>query len=145
MLTIAFGHCLWTAVDSSFMNIVMPACSAQVPLGVGQLPSKSTLTPSRPFAAMALIVFAIAACRDVSELTIELAVAVLVALMTTTTRSPAVCARLIMSTRFWLFQPVHELSVVLKLTSLLTLMPKYASVLRRLYFQFAWAPALSAQ
>ena len=56
---------------------------------------------------MALMVFVMAACRDGSALTIALAVALLVALMTTTTRSPAVCARLIMSTRFWLFQPAH--------------------------------------
>src|ERR1700730_13647290 len=124
MLTMALGHCCWTLVDKSFMNVVMPACSAQVVLGLAQLPSKSTLTPSRPFAVMALIVLVMAACRDVSEVTIALAVAVLVALITTTTRSPAVCARLIMSTRFWLFQPAQELSLVLKLPSTLTLIPK---------------------
>src|SRR2546423_5455192 len=106
------------------MKVVMPSWAAQVPPVTGQLPSKSAFAPSRRLAEVALIVFAMAACRDGSELTIAFAVALLVALITTTTRSPAVCARLIMSTRFWLFQPAHELSLVLKLPSLLTLMPK---------------------
>src|SRR2546428_3795161 len=118
------------------MKVVMPAWVGQLVLGLAQLPSKSTLTPSRPFAEMALIVFAMAAWRDVSELTIELAVAVLVALITTTTRSPTLCARLIMSTRFWLFQPAQELSLVLKLPSGLTLHPRQPAVSSGLYFHW---------
>ncbi len=87
-------------------------------------PSKSTLTPSRFFEATALMVFVIAVCVLVDELAMPLMVASSKALMTSTTRSPARCARLIMSVSWPLCQPCQPAVDWLKLPSQVMSMAK---------------------
>src|ERR1700693_2943054 len=104
------------------MKFVKPLCMPGYP--ELEDPSKSTLTPSRFLAAIALIVLVTAAWVALGVVTIELIVALSNALMTTTTRSPAAWAALMVFTRFWLFHPVQPLVVVLMLPSALMSRPK---------------------
>jgi len=73
---------------------------------------------------MALMVLVISVCRAVLELTIPLMVALLNALITTTSRSPAAWARLKVSVSAWLFHPVQPESLVLNVPSLFAVRPK---------------------
>ena len=85
-------------------------------------PSKSTFTPSSDFDRIAAIVLLIAVCPEPYPIEQMVLFAGDEALITSTTRSPAVCARLMVSTRFWLPQADQPLFVLLvsKLPSLFT-------------------------